>query len=303
MTIEGKISRQSKIITVFFLFFLPLAVIAEEKPPKAEPEAKSTVSFVDQQLSNLVARHQKIITTLAENPKEELSSAEIVEIQSLIRDYESFTLRYKDNVTGYVFFGKFLRSVNKPYEAYLIFLKADAIDPKIAVVKQQIGNYLTETGRWQEAFQFLQEAATLEPETAVYHFQLGVFLSLYHDLILEDKILAEDVLNKSIRDAYGKASELEPENMEYAFRAAESLSEEKNPDWQLSLDAWDKVLPRCTTEIRKQAVQLARARALFRLKRDSEASSALDLVTLPELQSMKTEIKASSVPEPETKED
>ena len=44
-------------------------------------------------------------------------------------------------------YGKFLRKVGQNEHALSYFLRADSINPKLAVVKQQIANYLVEKQR------------------------------------------------------------------------------------------------------------------------------------------------------------
>ncbi len=250
-------------------------------------KASNAVSLSDQQLSDLADRHQKLIEKLGNREKQELTSSEFTELQALIHDYESFLLRNQENVTAYLLFGKLLRSVGQAKDAFMVFLKVDKIDPNIAVVKQQLGNYFVETGKWQAAYPFFQAAVDLAPKEAIYHFQLGEYLLLYHDLIVEDGILSEEAIKKTTRGAFEKASELEPENMDYLFRTAECLEEEHDPDWKLILESWDRILPGCKTDLRKQAASIHKARALFELKHDGDAKKILEEVRLPVLQETK----------------
>ena len=53
--------------------------------------------------------------------------------------------------------GKFLRRVGQEQHAVGYFFEADSINPKLAVVKQQLANYLIEEGRPIDAFPFYND--------------------------------------------------------------------------------------------------------------------------------------------------
>ena len=51
-----------------------------------------------------------------------------------------------DDINALLLFGKFLRKTGLHENAISIFLKADQINPNIAVIKQELGNFLVEKG-------------------------------------------------------------------------------------------------------------------------------------------------------------
>jgi cytochrome c-type biogenesis protein CcmH/NrfG len=97
---------------------------------------------------------QKMIKIL--NLQEELFSKESIPLskseltrkaQDLVIKYESYLSENPNDIPGLLLFGKFLRKVDQHDHALGIFLQADSVNPKLAVVKQQIANYLVEKGR------------------------------------------------------------------------------------------------------------------------------------------------------------
>ena len=94
---------------------------------------------------------QKMIKIL--NMQEELFSIENQHLskdeltrkaQDLVVKYESYLSDNPSDVTALLLFGKFLRKVGQDDHALGIFLEADSVNPKLAVVKQQIANFLVE---------------------------------------------------------------------------------------------------------------------------------------------------------------
>ena len=73
-------------------------------------------------------------------------------------------------------------------QAFLAFLKADELDPEIAVVKQQIGNHLAEEGKAKLPSTFICRPWNLEPETAVYHFALGQLIYTFKDEFIKSGV-------------------------------------------------------------------------------------------------------------------
>ena len=72
------------------------------------------------------------------------------------------------------------------------FLEADALNPKIAVVKQQLGNYLIENGYAVDAFPFLVLATSIDPKEPAYHYDLGNYLTHFTKELLSEKILTKE---------------------------------------------------------------------------------------------------------------
>ena len=66
-------------------------------------------------------------------------------------------------------------------DALPLFLRADQANPNIAVVKQELGNYLVENNQPMEAFPFFLMATRLDPNEPFYHHNLGNFVFLFQE--------------------------------------------------------------------------------------------------------------------------
>ena len=115
------------------------------------PVTDTKTTLAEEQLLSIVKKHEALLGQYEENPakfeKLELSTR----VESVINAYKAFNNDNPDDVFGYVLHGKFLREIGRYEEAYKLFLRANKLDPNIAIVKQQIGNYLAEDARYKEA--------------------------------------------------------------------------------------------------------------------------------------------------------
>ena len=75
--------------------------------------------------------------------------------QEIVSSYESHLAENSKDVNALILFAKFLQKVGQASRAIDYYLEADLIDPKLAVVKQQMANFLIEEGRTVDAFPFL----------------------------------------------------------------------------------------------------------------------------------------------------
>ena len=99
--------------------------------------------------------------------------------QDIVSLYEAFISENPDDTNALILYGKFLNKVGQENHAIGIFLKADEINPKIAVVKQQIANFLVENNKPIDALPFFTATVEINPSIPEYHFHLGNFSSIY----------------------------------------------------------------------------------------------------------------------------
>ena len=140
----------------------------------------------------IAEKETQIYQKIAENP--EFYSEDDLDrrINELVQSYRTYLLDQPDDVSAYILYGKLLRRVQENDQAFLAFLKADELDPEIAVVKQQIGNHLAEEGKGKAALTFYLQAVELEPETAVYHFALGQLIYNFKDEFIKSGVFTQD---------------------------------------------------------------------------------------------------------------
>ncbi|MEK9986216.1 MAG: hypothetical protein VW879_15885, partial [Opitutae bacterium] len=122
-------------------------------------------------------------------------------IENIANAYSSFNQNNPKDVFGYVLHGKFLREIGRKPDAYRIFQQAYALDPHLAVVNQQLGNYNSENGRFREAYQHYSKAAKLDPSVAEYQFQLGKHLINFSKPLLSEEVLTPEQYDRVLQNS------------------------------------------------------------------------------------------------------
>ncbi|WPJ95433.1 hypothetical protein SH580_18600 [Coraliomargarita algicola] len=241
-------------------------------------------------LLSIAEKETKIYQKIAEDP--EFYSEEDLDrrINNLVQAYRSYLIDQPDDVSAYILYGKLLRRVQENEQAFLAFLKADELDPEIAVVKQQIGNHLAEEGKGKAALTFYLRAVDLEPETAVYHFSLGQLIYDFRQEFIQEKIFTRDALEREMLKAFRKAAELAPDNFDYQLRLGVAYYDLSSPDWRSALLHWKQVSKLAANHLQLEILDLHRARVLGKLGRLQEARSLLDQVLNPALQKSKQQV-------------
>jgi tetratricopeptide (TPR) repeat protein len=246
--------------------------------------------FATHRLLDIAEKEMKIYQKIADDP--EFYSEDDLDrrINELVQSYRSYLVGQPSDVSAYILYGKLLRRVQEHEQAFLAFLKADELDPKIAVVKQQIGNHLAEEGKGKAALTFYLQAVDLEPETAIYHFSLGQLIVEFRGEFVADKIFTQDALEREMLKAFRTAAKLAPDNFDYQMRLGEAYYDLTSPDWRSALVHWNKLSKETTTSLQKEILRLHRARVLGKLGRAEEANQLLAKVLNPALQNSKQQV-------------
>ncbi len=193
--------------------------------------------------------------------------------------YEDYTEKYPDDLYGNILFGKFLRMVDDMDEAHEYFLKAYAIDPDVAVVRQQMANYLAESGKIQEALDHLRAAIRLEPDVAQYHYQLGELLHIYRAVYLGRELLTQEELEALMHRSFAEAHYLAPDVRDYQARYAESFFDITEPNWTVALTLWNNLLETTQNLFERDVFRLQKARVLTALEDYANAREVIESVT------------------------
>ena len=271
------------------LLFMVCGGCQSVSPPPAMREATG-VSLLGQKMMTLVTR-QSAIFRLIDNKRDPLEEGGLqLRLNELIHEWELLLTNNPDEVTAYIFYGKLLRRVDKNEHANRMFMKANRLDPNIAVVHQQIGNYLAEDSDYGLALGYFLKAIELSPKTALYSFQLGELLFHFRDQYVADKILDRSTLEHQMLTAYKVAAQLESDNRDFQFRYAEAFYDLETPDWEAALSAWKAVEKSVQPGLETEAVQLHRAKALAHIGRLAEAQALAEAVTEPSLQKSKEQV-------------
>lgn len=204
------------------------------------------------------------------------------EAQAIATSYEVFVQKNPDLAAGYAAYGIFLGHVGMTKQAVAILVKANKLDPNIAVVKNQLAKHIAEDGKPVDALPYLMAAIDLAPKEPLYHYHLGQLLLAGRDDFLESGHFTGEALDKAMLDAFAKASDLAPNDFNYAYQHAKAYNELDPPRWEEALAAWQglELRPITTTPLR-QLVRLQRAHVLVKLHRADEARALLATVTDP----------------------
>ena len=209
--------------------------------------------------------------------------------QEIVSDYEVYLDENPKDTNALILYGKFLRKVGQEQHAVEYFLEADSINPKLAVVKQQLANYLIEEGRPVDAFPFLIMTIELAPRQPDYHFHLGNFLFLFEEKLVQEKIISKDRAGSFMHKSFRQAAKLAPTNFDYQLRYAQSFFDYPDSGKQEALEAWSRLdrefTERSNTE--KDYFKLCKARVLLELNRKSDAMTLLKSVSSSALDSAK----------------
>ncbi|HLP08896.1 MAG TPA: tetratricopeptide repeat protein [Opitutaceae bacterium] len=269
-----------------FIPFL-LALVTALAPFTAHAAGET---MAERELKRIVQR-QRTILTAAQNAGENMDRSSVeMQLSEVVRDYEALLRKDPKFVAAYVAYGLFLNSAGHPKRSYDIFLKADAIEPNLAVVKNQLANHHAEEGEYDQAAKLYEAAITLEPKEPLYHYQLGMLLYEYREFFVDAKTYARnDLLVRSAAE-FRQAAELAPDNMAYGYRHAESFYDLPSPNWDEAIAAWKTLGQRAKPGVELQTIQLHQANILATLGRADEARALLDQITEEPLQPNKQKL-------------
>lgn len=252
--------------------------------------APQTIDLASARLLAIAEREVAIYRNMAEDP--DFYSQEDLDrrMDDLVQAYRNYLTDHPKDESAYILYGKLLRRLGAHEQAFMAFLKADELDPEIAVVKQQIGNHLAEEGKGKAALTFFLNAVSLEPETALYHFSLGKLLHGFRDEFMEERIFTRDALDREMLRAFREATRLEPENFEFQMRLGEAYYDLNSPNWRSALLHWERLARQTTTTLQAEILSLHRARVLGNLGRFEEAQKLANSVDHPVLQQSKQQV-------------
>jgi tetratricopeptide (TPR) repeat protein len=243
-----------------------------------------STDLATEQLGAIVERELRLYEKLREDP-EHFGPAEIERrVGDILMAYKSFLEDNPDDLEALILYGKLLRRANETEAAFTAFLKADGLDPGIAVVKQQIGNHLAEQDRPLEALPFFLKAVDLEPGAAVYHFGLGQLLAEFRARFTAEGVFTSEAVDREMIKAFRQAARLEPDNFDFQMRLGEAYYDLSVPDWKNALLHWNRLRRETDEALRTEIIDLHRARVLGELGRVEEAREIAEAVEEPALQ-------------------
>jgi len=243
-------------------------------------------------LKGLVER-QKILLAEAARTDDKLDMGSVkVQLTQLTHEYQLLLLNSPDFAEAYASYGYLLSKLGQDSEAMKQLLKADALDPNIALVKNQLGNSLAENGKPLEAINYFQAAEQLAPDEPLYHYQIGLLLYEGREDFLSKGGFTKDQLEAQSHEEFGRASQLAPNEIAYAYRYAESFYDLSHPDWDEAFHAWSALESKAGSNLERQTMLLQEANVRLKQGRFDDTRAIMDQVTDPTLGKQKQKLVA-----------
>jgi len=249
--------------------------------------ARAQQTLPERDLKRVVERERMLFDVSRKDPMGADRDNMKMQLQEVVQDYERIIKTSPDFVPAYVAYGLLLNRVGEHRRSAEIFLKVNKLDPNVAIVKNQLGNYCAEEGEFQDAMEYYLAAIALEPNEPLYHYQLGSLLHEYHNQFVIAGRFDSKTGRRQSAQAFRRAAELAPDSIPYAYRHAESFYDLAESDWPAALAAWEKLEARMTGDVERQTVQLHRANILIIQERFAEARALINGVTDPSLKENK----------------
>jgi tetratricopeptide (TPR) repeat protein len=267
----------------------PAQAPAKDPAPTPAQGSEDSATLLERKLLAVAQDGDKLFSDMeAGNLTQEDFERKVLQISYR---YDELILRDPHNVNTLVLYGKFLRRVGQNDVANTMFIHADQLSPNLAVVKQQLGNYLAEQGNYAGALVLYLKAVDLDPREAVYHYGLGELLATYREKFVADGAFTGSAIDDQILAAFAKAEELDPTCKDFAFRHGEAYYDLGTPRWAEALAHWTKVAARSDlTKYEKDAARLHLARVNCELGRKAAALALLRDEVSPVLQATRARL-------------
>ena len=268
---------------LILLCALTLAIPAWAQSDSRPPETR---------LKDLVAR-QKTILTKAEAAGDRLDEENLrSQLQQLCNEYDLLLRSHPNFVPTYVAYALLLGKLDNRKESIDLLLKANALDKNLAVVKNQLGNYLAEEGKPIDAMNYFLSAIQLEPKEPLYHYQLGTLVAEARDDFQKSGQWTRAQLDKTMQDAFLQATLNAPDDWRYAYRYGLSFYDLETAEWDTALQFWKDFEKKLKPGAEQQTCRLHQAKVLLAQHHVDEAHAALDTVTEPVLAKEKEKLVA-----------
>jgi tetratricopeptide (TPR) repeat protein len=249
------------------------------------PAGAETMS--EKSLKDIVAR-QKNIFARAEAEKDHLDEAWLRgELQGVINSYDVLIQKAPDLAPAYVAYGMLLGQVGMTREAVGMLIKANQLDGEIPLVKNEIARFLAEDGKIVDALPWITAAIDLAPQEPLYHYHLGKLLTEGRDDLVATGQFTRAKLDAAMLQAFRRGAELAPDNLAYAYRAAEAYYDLEQPQWTEALARWTTLEERAKPGLEQQTIRLHAANVLIKVGRAEHARALMATVTEAPLQKQK----------------
>jgi tetratricopeptide (TPR) repeat protein len=270
---------------------LAVALVALAVFPSLRAQENSG-TLADHEFMQISQRQVELLSDAAKDGDKVDAEALRLQAQSLVDEWERFLEANPTYALGYAGYGYLLWKMDMRKESVALLMKANQIDPNIALVKNEIGNYLAEEDKPLDAVNYFMAAIQLAPDEPLYHYQLGTLLYEARDEFVRSGEWTRDAIDNAMHDAFKKASDLAPDRIEFTHRYAESFADMPIPDWDAALKVWGKVENQARTPLERQEARLQAANIMVKQGNLDAAKVLIATVTESDLQAPKEKLVA-----------
>ena len=245
-------------------------------------------------LKSLVERQRDLLAEVTKKTTRAEVEDLHAQFQELMFNYDDYLKKYPEVAAGYVSYAMLLSQpvVDQRKLAAAMLLKANAIDPNLPLVKNQLGNYLAEQGRPLDALNYYLASVQLAPNEPLYHYQIGVLLTEGREEFLKSGAWTRATLDQGMQDAFEQATALAPGNVAYAYRYGESFYDLERPEWSAALVFWRALESKVANPVEKETIRLHQANVLLHQQKFAEVLTVLETVKEPVLLAQKQKLVA-----------
>ncbi len=261
-------------------------------PPKPKQRPQIDTERADSELRQIVA-DEKATFAAAEVAGDKFDPENFrSQMQQLTQRYDRLLRVNPNYVAGNVAYGLLLGKIGMSREGAAFMYKANELDDKLPVVKNQLGNFCAEEGRPLEAYIFYQAAIALDPKEPLYYYQLGTLLAEARDTFLKDApgMWSREKIDEAMQAAFLQATELAPGDWRYAYRYGLSFYDLQTGEWEAALQFWEIFETKLKPGIEQQVCRIHAAKVLGELRRIKDAQAKLDTVIANELLTQKMSV-------------
>ena len=156
--------------------------------------------------------------------------------------HEKILQEHPTSASAHLAYAEFLSESGNLRAAIAHWCEAQRLDPGNAATANSLGGAYLRMGRAADSAEQFSRAIELAGGNAAYHFNLAnVEFMLRHDLKTAWKVELPEVLRRALAE-FRTASELSPNDVDYARAYAETFYGMPNPDWAEAATAWKRVL-------------------------------------------------------------
>ena len=283
----------SRLLQIAFAFVCALIISAcasntqktNDSVKKPADRSAYTYTFAEKKLLYIIDQQDRFFERI--KSKSRMSRSDALSIKSRLDSlWDEYLAQFPNDVNALILNAKFLRATGDADTAYKRISEAERLNPKIAVIKQQLANYEAEHGMPKEAYDNLKEAIALEPNVAIYHIQLADLLLFFREDFLKKQIFTQEKIDKEMIASIANAAKLEPKNSKIQWKYARFFYDLGKPDWNIALAQWENILQNfAPLNIDKQTALVNKARVLIELNQDQQAKEILKQINLKPLAS------------------